>query len=78
MTPDELKQIALNATKKEYELIIVEMKAAASKGSFTCRFPSISDGAKQQLTDAGFDVVKRNQLSMRGGSPTYYEVKFAK
>ena len=54
MKPEQLKQIALDATKKEYEAIISEMQKAANEGSFTCSFKSITDGAVHQLKEAGY------------------------
>lgn len=80
MTPEELKQIALEATKKEYEAIIAEMKKAATAGSFTCRFQNISDGAKHQLVEAGYEVNAKTNYNRGpyGGSSKYYEVRFGK
>lgn len=81
MTPEQLKQIALDATKNEYEAIISEMQNAAKKGSFTCSFKSISDGAVHQLKEAGYNVqIKTHQTrGVYGSNGTkYFEVGFSK
>jgi hypothetical protein len=80
MTPEELKKMALEATKKEYEEIMAKMQNAAKEGSFSCNFSSISDGAREQLTSAGFTVTRRyKQGNALGSSSTgYYEVSFSK
>lgn len=80
MTPDELKRLAREASKKEYESIMAKMKEAAKEGSFSCTFNDISDGAKEQLREAGFTVVKRyksvrNPFGSQGSD--YYEVSFS-
>jgi hypothetical protein len=81
MTPEQLKQIALDATKKEYEAIISEMQKAANEESFTCSFRSISDGAVHQLKEAGYDVQVKTHYTrgVYGSSGTkYFEVGFSK
>lgn len=81
MTPEQLKQIALDSTKKEYEGIISEMQKAANVGSFTCSFKSISDGAVHQLKEAGYDVQVKTHYArgIYGNVGTkYFEIGFSK
>lgn len=81
MKPEELKQIALDATKKEYEAIISVMQKAANEGSFTCTVKSITDGAVHQLKEAGYDVQVKTQYTrgLYGSSGAkYFEVGFSK
>lgn len=81
MSPEELKQIALEATKQEYEAIMSEMQKAASEGSFTCTFKSISDGAVYQLKEAGYDVQAKTRYNKTAYGTTttkYFEVRFVK
>ena len=76
MTPDELKKIALDATKKEYESIMDQMKRSAESGSYSCEFSKISDGAVSQLRSAGFDVQRLNRYDHMV-KKSYFIVKFA-
>ena len=81
MTPEEFKQITLDATKKEFEIIMNDMKKAASKGNFTCDFPNISDGAKHQLEEAGFEVQAKTHNRkgfIKNYQIKYFEVRFVK
>ena len=59
MTPEELKQIAIEATKKEYEEIVEKMKSSAKQGSFSCKFATLSEKVMEQLKNAGFDVQEK-------------------
>lgn len=80
MSPEELKKIALESSRKEYETIVAEMKKAAQQGSFSCDFSDISDGAIEQLRKDGFSVVPKTTYNkgIRTSSTTYYQVSFDK
>lgn len=79
MTPDELKQIAINATKIEFDIILKELELTAKNGALSATFKTISDGAISQLKDAGFDVILKtnyNTIAIGKKLNKYYEVKF--
>ena len=77
MTPEELKKIAIDASKKEYEQIMSGLQKEAKEGSFSATFSSITDGAIEQLEKAGFLVNKRYR-GAGSSSTSYYEVSFNK
>ena len=75
MTPEELKNIAIESTKEEVQSILKEMEKAARAGSFSSNFPKITDAAIVQLRSAGFSVEhKVNQIR----KTTFYTVSFSK
>lgn len=79
MTPKELKQIAFDATKIEYENILNKLKQSAENGALGANFDEISEGAICQLKIAGFDVLLKTNYSgikIGGKSSKYFEVKF--
>ncbi len=75
MTPQELKDIALNASKKEYETVLDELKKAAKEGRFSAAFDSLLEGTIELLKTEGYGVLEKNRRNdMRGG--TFWEVSF--
>ncbi len=64
MNAEEFKKMAVEASKKEYEEIMKEMKKAAESGSFSCEFETLTDGAIYQLREAGY-TVNKNQRTVK-------------
>lgn len=80
MTPDQLRKIAFESSRGEFELICKKMEVAAKAGGLSCDFDDISDGAKAQLEAAGY-IITRKSTHIKGAfnMPTkyYYQVSFA-
>jgi muramoyltetrapeptide carboxypeptidase LdcA involved in peptidoglycan recycling len=79
MTPEQLRQIALDSSKNEYEAIVAQMHAAAKQGSLSCNFPHITEGAIEQLKEEGFQVISRVHITrsmLANKSTPYFEVRF--
>lgn len=74
MTPQELKEIALQASKKEYDTVIEELGKSAKEGKFTATFTSLTDGTKELLTKEGY-VVKR-RLGGNRNERIYWDISF--
>jgi predicted glycosyl hydrolase (DUF1957 family) len=56
MTPKELMENALKASKAQYELVIAEFKKATDKGAFECLFENLTHGTLALLRADGFRV----------------------
>lgn len=75
MTPQELKDMALESSKKECESVLEALKKAAKEGRLSEGFDSLLEGTIELLKTAGYVVQeKRRANDMRG--LTFWEVSF--
>ena len=78
MTPKELKEIADNASKKNFEEIYAQLKLSAEKGYHSCEFKGLPEGVVEHLKSAGF-IVEHGFMNNLPGLSTkdkQYTVKF--
>ncbi len=62
MNAQEMKDLALKASKKQYEEVIRQFKAEAEKGSFTLTVSDLSDGTVQLLRESGYSVEQKRSM----------------
>jgi hypothetical protein len=75
MTPQELKDLALEASKKEFDSVLEGLRRAAKEGRLSEGFDSLLEGTVELLKAAGYAVQeKRRPNNMRGH--TFWEVSF--
>lgn len=71
MTPQELKEIALKASKKQYDEVIATLKAETEQGGFSCSVNDLTDGTIELLTK---DVFFVKQKTYKGQITNSYTV----
>jgi hypothetical protein len=68
MTPEEMRKIAKQSAKAEYDKSIEKLKDAASKGNFSALVGNICDATIEMLREAGYSV---NNTKTSGYVPDY-------
>ena len=56
MVSNDIKDLAVDASKKQYDEVIAKIRTEAEKGSFSYRFTGLSDGVRHLLDKNGFRV----------------------
>ncbi|WP_121966215.1 hypothetical protein [Myroides sp. N17-2] len=80
ITPEELKDIAFNASLNKYETIIRELKTNASKGNSSIKVEELPEVVQLKLLEEGYSVkpyvTYKYDYLLRKKRKKYYVVSF--